>query len=192
MIAKYLDEVLDRRFTDLCDIQYHAFALSEETVPLAQGCNALQALPKGVRAVLLRGAGFKSHRSCFGRKPGVVANVPRPYSPEALHRVYNRVREGEILTSRAGHASAWPGGEDASGLAGLAARIFHGCRLAYDLFELNPINWLDVLLREGHIISSHRPLTGGTRQIINPTMLACSPAVVLVIISRGGLTDCWL
>ncbi|KAJ5167542.1 uncharacterized protein N7482_006323 [Penicillium canariense] len=121
----YLDEVLGQRFPQLCSIEYHAFALSEETVPLAQGSDAvcvfvndtldervLGALHAGgIRAILLRCAGFNHVDLTTAETLGLfVANVPA-YSPEAVaefavaliqtlnrktHRAYNRVREGNF------------------------------------------------------------------------------------------------
>lgn len=121
----YLDQVREQHFPELCTIEYHAFALSEETVPLAQGCDAvcvfvndtldervLRALyAYGIRAILLRCAGFNHVHLATAEELGLfVANVPA-YSPEAVaefavaliqtlnrktHRAYNRVREGNF------------------------------------------------------------------------------------------------
>ncbi|KAJ5192070.1 hypothetical protein N7449_008212 [Penicillium cf. viridicatum] len=121
----YLDQVREQHFPQLCTIEYHAFALSEETVPLAQGCHAvcvfvndtldervLRALHAyGIRAILLRCAGFNHVHLATAEELGLfVANVPA-YSPEAVaefvvaliqtlnrktHRAYNRVREGNF------------------------------------------------------------------------------------------------
>lgn len=121
----YLDRVWAQRFSNGDHVQYHAFALSEETVSLATGCDAvcvfvndtldapvLRALHAGgVRAIVLRCAGFNHVDLATAEALGLfVANVPA-YSPEAVaefavalvqtlnrktHRAYNRVREGNF------------------------------------------------------------------------------------------------
>ncbi|KAJ5819006.1 hypothetical protein N7474_004597 [Penicillium riverlandense] len=121
----YFDEVLAARFTNLCTIEHHGFALSSETVSLAQGCDAVCAFVNdtldepvlttlhgyGIRAILLRCAGFNHVDLATAESLGLfVANVPA-YSPEAVaefavaltqtlnrktHRAYNRVREGNF------------------------------------------------------------------------------------------------
>lgn len=121
----YLDRALGQCFAQLCDIEYHAFALSAETVPLAQGSDAVCVFVNdtldarvlrdlhadGVRAILLRCAGANHVDLTTAEELGLfVANVPA-YSPEAVaefavalaqtlnrktHRAYNRVREGNF------------------------------------------------------------------------------------------------
>ncbi|KAJ5114272.1 hypothetical protein NUU61_000031 [Penicillium alfredii] len=227
----YLDQVQGERFAQLCTIDYHAFALSEETVSLAQGCDAVCVFVNdildgpvlrglhayGVRAILLRCAGFNHVDLATAEGLGFfVANVPA-YSPEAVaefavaliqtlnrktHRAYNRVREGNfnieglLGTTLRGKTVGIVG----VGRIGLAtARIFHGfgCRqLAYDPFagdEFRPYGTLvdlDTLLQDSHIVSLHCPLTKGTRHLINETTLArMRPGAMLVNTSRGGLID---
>ncbi|GJN66291.1 D-hydroxyacid dehydrogenase [Purpureocillium lilacinum] len=107
------------------ELIYHDFALSEDTVFLAQGADAVcvfvndgvpaavvEALAdEGVKAILLRCAGFNNVALDVAERRGLlVANVPS-YSPEAVaefavaliqtlnrntHRAYNRVREGNF------------------------------------------------------------------------------------------------
>ncbi|KAJ5666594.1 hypothetical protein N7462_011003 [Penicillium macrosclerotiorum] len=227
----YLDEVCSQRFTQLCHIEYHAFALSEETVPLAKGADAvcvfvndtldarvLRALhADGVRAILLRCAGFNHVDLSAAEELGLfVANVPA-YSPEAVaefavaliqtlnrktHRAYNRVREGNfniegLLGTTLHGQTVGIVGVGRIGLA--AARIFHGfgCRLlAHDPFagdefrQYGTLVDLETLLRESHIVSLHCPLTEGTRHLINEETLAqINPGAMLVNTSRGGLID---
>lgn len=106
-------------------VQYHNFALSQETVSLARGCQAvcvftndilnatvLETLRNyGVGAVLLRCAGFDNVDLQKAEELGLfVARVPA-YSPESVaefavaliqtlnrktHRAYTRVREGNF------------------------------------------------------------------------------------------------
>ncbi|KAJ5948385.1 hypothetical protein N7466_001400 [Penicillium verhagenii] len=227
----YLEEVRTQRFPHLCQIEYHAFALSEETVPLANGCDAVcvfvndtldsrvltSLTTQGVRAILLRCAGFNHVDLPTAEKLGLfVANVPA-YSPEAVaefavalvqtlnrktHRAYNRVREGnfniEGLLGTTLHGKTV--GIVGVGRIGLAtARIFHGfgCKmLAHDPFagdefgQYGTLVDLDTLLQESHIVSLHCPLTEGTRHLINETTLGqMRPGAMLVNTSRGGLID---
>ncbi|KAB8074223.1 hypothetical protein BDV29DRAFT_173972 [Aspergillus leporis] len=121
----YLDLTLRKEHPSLCEITYHSFALSSETVSLSQGSNAvcvfvndqldasvLKTLyANGVRVILLRCAGFNNVDLQVAEDLGFfVANVPS-YSPEAVaefavaliqtlnrktHRAYNRVREGNF------------------------------------------------------------------------------------------------
>jgi D-lactate dehydrogenase len=106
-------------------LEFYAFPLSEETVPLAQASDAvcvfvndvldsavLNALHmNGTRAILLRCAGYNNVDLVTAEKLGIfVAHVPA-YAPEAVaeyavaliqtlnrqtHRAYNRVREGNF------------------------------------------------------------------------------------------------
>lgn len=106
-------------------LDFHAFPLTEETVPLAQASDAvcvfvndildsavLNALQlNGTKAVLLRCAGYNNVDLVTAEELGMfVANVPA-YAPEAVaeyaialimtlnrqtHRAYNRVREGNF------------------------------------------------------------------------------------------------
>lgn len=227
----YLDQVRAQRFPQLGPIHYHPFALSKDTVSLANGCDAvcifvndpldetlLRTLHAGgVRAILLRCAGFNHVDLASAEKLGLfVANVPA-YSPEAVaefavalvqtlnrgtHRAYNRVREGNfniegLLGTTLHGQTVGIVGVGRIGLA--AARIFHGfgCRLlAHDPFAgeefraYGTLVDLDTLLRESQIVSLHCPLTEGTRHLINETTLGqMRPGAMLVNTSRGGLID---
>ncbi|KAL3479728.1 hypothetical protein BJX99DRAFT_221651 [Aspergillus californicus] len=121
----YFSSVLEEHHSSLCTITYHSFALSAETVPLAAGHTAICAFVNdtldapvlhtlhsiGVRAILLRCAGFNNVDLHVAEELGLfVAHVPS-YSPEAvaefavallqtlnrnIHRAYNRVREGNF------------------------------------------------------------------------------------------------
>ncbi|KAH8433467.1 2-hydroxyacid dehydrogenase [Aspergillus melleus] len=122
---QYLTSTLQTHHPSLCDITYHSFALSSETVSLAYGSTAvcvfvndiltapvLKSLhAHGTRAILLRCAGYNNVDLQAAEELGLfVANVPS-YSPEAVaefavaliqtlnrktHRAYNRVREGNF------------------------------------------------------------------------------------------------
>jgi D-lactate dehydrogenase len=215
----------------LYDIEYLDFALCSETASLARGYDAVcvfvnDTLDKdtlkilyanGVRAILLRCAGFNHVDLVAAGELGLfVAHVPA-YSPEAVaefaialvqtlnrktHRAFNRVREanfnieGLIGTTLNGKTVGIVG----VGRIGLAtARIFNGfgCNmLAYDVYE-NPdfarfgtFVDLERLLAESDIISLHCPLTDSTRHLINTeTLSTMKPGALLVNTSRGGLID---
>ncbi|KAK3897637.1 hypothetical protein C8A05DRAFT_38798 [Staphylotrichum tortipilum] len=210
-------------------ITFHDFALSEETVSLAHGADAvcgfvndvlsepvLRALRDGgVRAVLLRCAGYNNIDLAAAESLGLfVANVPS-YSPEAVaefalaliqtlnrktHRAYNRVREGNFnldgLMGRTLHGKTV--GVVGTGKIGIAfARIARGfgCRLlAYDPFpgeafrQFGDYVSLEELLAQSDFVSLHCPLTEGTTHIINVRTLGLmKEGAMLVNTSRGGL-----
>ncbi len=214
-------------------ISYHDFPLNETTVSLLKDADAVCAFvndslsepviatlaEKGVKAILLRCAGFNHVDLDAASKHGImVANVPS-YSPEAVaefaialiqtlnrntHRAYNRVREANFalngLLGMTLHGKTV--GFLGVGKIGLAtARIMKGfgCRLiAYDpvptrAFEDElggEFKDLDTLLAESHIVSLHCPLMDKTRHIINDeTISKMKPGALLVNTSRGGLVD---
>ncbi|KAL5359969.1 hypothetical protein BJX96DRAFT_149435 [Aspergillus floccosus] len=228
---QYLDTIRNKHHPDLCEIIYHSFALSPETVSLAQGSDAVCVFVNdtlsapvlttlhsyGVRAILLRCAGFNNVDLPTAEKLGLfVANVPS-YSPEAVaefavaliqtlnrktHRAYNRVREanfnleGFLGVTLCGKTVGVVG----VGRIGLAfARIMHGfgCRLlAFDPFggdefrQYGEFVDLDTLLASSDIVSLHCPLTEGTRHIIDEGTLArMKKGALLVNTSRGGLIN---
>ncbi|WMJ68330.1 2-hydroxyacid dehydrogenase [Stenotrophomonas sp. 24(2023)] len=228
---RFLDEAAARAGLDAIERVYFDATLDVHTAPLAQGCTAvcvfvndrldatvlhtLHAL--GVRAVLLRCAGFNNIDMAVAGQLGLfVARVPA-YSPEAVaehalalvmtlnrqtHRAYNRVREGNFmldgLLGRTLHGRTV--GIVGTGKIGLAtARIFHGmgCTvLGHDPYPapafapLGTMVALDELLARADIISLHCPLTPQTRHLINRDSLArMKPGAMLVNTSRGALVD---
>lgn len=210
---------------------YLESALALPTVALAQDCQAvcvfvndcldapvLQALQAaGVRAVLLRCAGFNNVDMTEAARLGLfVARVPA-YSPEAVaehalalimtlnrntHRAYNRVREGNFmldgLLGRTLHGCTV--GIIGTGRIGMAtARILRGmgCKvLGHDPWpapgfaEVGELVDLQELLQRSDIVSLHCPLTPTTHHLINDAALAAmKPGAMLVNTSRGGLVD---
>jgi D-lactate dehydrogenase len=123
---RFLDETNTRHFAaHAFQLTYHVFPLSQETVPLAKGSDAvcvfvndvldaavLTALHQGgTRAVLLRCAGFNNVDLAAADRLGLFVARVAAYSPEAVaeftialiqtlnrhtHRAYNRVREGNF------------------------------------------------------------------------------------------------
>ncbi len=229
---RFLDEATLRlREHSIAEFVYFEASLDLQTVALAQGCEVvcvfvndrldaavLQALHAiGVRAVLLRCAGFNNIDLAAAKALELfVARVPA-YSPEAVaehtlalvmtlnrqtHRAYNRVREGNFmlngLLGRTLHGKTV--GLVGLGKIGLAtARIFRGmgCRmLGYDPYPspgfdgLGERVALDALFAQADIVSLHCPLTPVTQHLIDDAALAAmKPGAMLVNTSRGGLVD---
>jgi D-lactate dehydrogenase len=227
---EFLGPLFKSKFPD-DEIIYHNFSLSEETASLAQDSQAVCVFVNdkldsavlhvlhgyGVRAILLRCAGFNNVDLETAHRLGMfVANVPA-YSPEAVaefavaliqtlnrntHRAYNRVREGnfslEGFLGRTLHGKTV--GIVGVGKIGLAfAKIMNGfgCHiLAYDPYaskdfeKYGKLVSLDELLEKSHIVSLHCPLTPQTKHIINSETLAkFRKGALLVNTSRGELID---
>jgi len=229
----------DRQFLDQANQQaglparllYYDAALDEHTAALAEGCQlvcvfvndrldapSLRALHgHGVRAVLLRCAGYNNVDLAEAARLGLfVARVPA-YSPEAVaehtlalimtlnrhtHRAYNRVREGNFmldgLIGRTLHGRTV--GVIGTGRIGLAtARILRGlgCTvLGHDpapsaaFAELGDVVPLSELLQRSDIVSLHCPLSEQTTHLIDDAALALmKPGAMLVNTSRGALVD---
>jgi D-lactate dehydrogenase len=228
---RFFDEALERSHAQNVEITYFDATLSHDTVSLAHGFDAVCAFVNddlseaqlrslaehGVRAVLMRCAGFNNIDLDAAQRLGLfVARVPA-YSPEAVaehtlalvmtlnrhtHRAFNRVREGNfMLDGLLGfNLHGKTVGLIGTGKIGVAtARIFNGfgCRvLGYDPFEspefasLGEYVTLDKLLGEADIVSLHCPLTDGTHRLINKqTLGAMKRGAMLVNTSRGALID---
>ena len=229
---RFLEEANQRRGAGQSfEFLYFDAALEVHTAALAQDCEAvcvfvndrldapvLQALHAlGVRAVLLRCAGFNNVDLAAAGQLGLfVARVPA-YSPEAVaehalalvmtlnrhtHRAYNRVREGNFmldgLLGRTLHGKTV--GIVGTGKIGLAtARIFKGmgCTvLGHDPYPspafaaIGASVALDELLARSDVVSLHCPLTPQTQHLIDDASLArMKPGAMLVNTSRGGLVD---
>lgn len=213
------------------DLVCHEARLGPETAVLADGADAVCVFvndrldaptlavlaAQGVRAVLLRCAGFNQLDAAAAAKHGLfVARVPA-YSPEAVaehalamiltlnrhtHRAYARVREGNfslegLLGSTLHGKTAGIVGTGKIGLA--AARILRGfgCRvIAYDpkpspdFAALGEAVALPKLLADSDIVSLHCPLTDATWHMLDAQALAqMKPGAMLVNTSRGGLVD---
>ena len=240
-VAVFSAEPYDRRFLQEAlagssvlqgiTLVFHTEALSLSSVLLASGCDAvcvfvndclddavLSALAaQGVRAVLLRCAGFNNLDAAAAARLGLfVARVPA-YSPQAVaehtlaliltlnrhtHRAYARVREGNFALDGLLGSNLYG---KTVGLVGLgkigmaAARIFKGfgCHvLGHDpvippeFAELGNAAALPALLAASDIVSLHCPLTPQTRHMIDASALAgMKQGAMLVNTSRGALVD---
>lgn len=213
------------------ELIFHDFSLSQDTVSLAHAADAvcvfvndaldtavIEALhAAGVRAILLRCAGFNNVDLATAERLGFfVANVPS-YSPEAVaefavaliqtlnrktHRAFLRCREGNYsldgLLGRTLHGkTVGVIGTGKIGLAFAAIMKGFGCRLlAFDPYPTDAFRPygeyvdLDALLPQCDFVSLHCPLMESTHQIINERSLGrLKPGSVLVNTSRGGLID---
>ncbi len=240
-IAIFSAQPYDRRFLNeafashiaggTVELAYFSEPLSDESVPLAQGCEAicvfvndrldapvLEALAQlGVRAVLLRCAGFNNLDIASASRLGLfVARVPA-YSPEAVaehtlallltlnrhtHRAYARVRDGNfsldgLLGSNLHGKTVGLVGLGKIGMA--TARIFQGfgCTvLGSDLTVPDAFHAMGTavplaqLLAASDVVSLHCPLTPATHRMINADALArMKPGAMLINTSRGALID---
>ena len=216
---------------DTFELVYQKATLTHQTTALAEGSDAvcvfvndvldeavLEALAAlGVRAVVLRCAGFNNIDLAAAERLGFfVARVPA-YSPEAVaehalalamtlnrhtHRAFNRVREGNFaLDGLLGMTMQGKTvGIVGTGRIGLAtARIFKGlgCRmLGSDPFSaegfeaIGEIVDVDTLLAQSDIVSLHCPLLDATHHLINDASLSrMKPGAMLINTSRGALIN---
>jgi D-lactate dehydrogenase len=239
-IAFFSAQPYDRRFFDEAsnalpscrpECVYIEAALRPNTAVLAKGCDAVCVFVNdqldtpvlrdlhqlGVRAVLLRCAGYNNIDLPFAEELGLfVARVPA-YSPEAVaehaialiltlnrktHRAYARVREGNFALDGLLGSNLYGKtvGIIGAGRIGLCtARIFHGfgCRvLVSDPAPVQPLAPfmtpvpLTDLLAQADIVSLHCPLNAGTHHLIDGHALSLmKPGAMLVNTSRGGLID---
>ena len=229
---RFLDEALARDVDARAgEFVYFQASLGPGTAALARGFDAVCVFVNdrldaatlatlhslGVRAVLLRCAGFNNVDMVAATRLGFfVARVPA-YSPQAVaehalalimtlnrqtHRAYNRVREGNFMldgllgTTLHGKTAGIVG----TGRIGLAtARILRGigCTVlgcdptpSADFEAIGRMVPLEVLLAESDIVSLHCPLSEATRHMIDARSLASmKPGAMLVNTSRGALVD---
>src|SRR5450830_2163153 len=229
---RFLNEKADQRDArDAVEMRFHTESLSLQSVALAQGCKAICVFVNdvldaevlhslahiGVRAILLRCAGFNNLDTEAARHLDFfVARVPA-YSPEAVaehalaliltlnrhtHRAYNRVREGNfMLDGLLGYTMHGKTvGIIGTGKIGLAtARILRGfgCHvLGHDPYpsaafcEVGEYVALDALLARADIVSLHCPLSPATHHLIDAASVCkMKPGAMLVNTSRGALID---
>ncbi|KAF4126951.1 D-lactate dehydrogenase [Geosmithia morbida] len=228
---RYLEEAhAANEASSAISITFHDVPLNRETVSLATGVQAVCAFVndtldsvvidslarQGVRAILLRCAGFNHvDLEAAARRGIMVSNVPS-YSPEAVaefavalmqtlnrstHRAYNRVREANFslngLLGMTLHGKT--AGLIGTGKIGLAtARIMRGfgCHvLAYDPFPTaaltdidgcSYVDDLDDLLARSDIVSLHCPLMESTRHVIDERSIRRMRRGVLIVNTSRG------
>lgn len=239
-IAVFSSQPYDRRFLDEAaahhpgvqpELVHFTESLSLPSSVLARDCAAvcvfvndvldapvLEALAElGVRAVLLRCAGFNNLDVAAAARLGMFAARVPAYSPEAVaehtlalvltlnrhtHRAHARVREGNfaldgLLGSNLHGKTVGLVGLGKIGMA--AARIFKGfgCTvLGSDPFVPDAFTAigepaaLEDLLQRADIVSLHCPLVEATHHLIDSAALArMKPGAMLVNTSRGALID---
>ncbi|KAF1836083.1 hypothetical protein BDW02DRAFT_494485 [Decorospora gaudefroyi] len=229
--VKYFEHIHGTKFTSKFELTFHPIRLTTDTALLAKdatavcifvndvlGADVLRQLHSyGVRAVLLRCAGYNGVDLEAAQDLGMlVANVPG-YSPESIaefavaqiqtlnrktHRAFNRVRESNFsLNGLVGftlHGKTV--GIIGTGRIGVAcAKILHGfgCRLlAYDPYpnevfkQYGEFTDLDSLLAQSDIVSLHCPLMPNTKHLVNEKFLnSMKKGAMLVNTSRGGLIE---
>ncbi|QYF92973.1 2-hydroxyacid dehydrogenase [Massilia sp. PAMC28688] len=240
-MAVFSAQAYDKRFLEEANrqqplaggvaLQFHVEALSLQSVMLAKDCDAVcvfvndqlgaevlgQLRELGVRAVLLRCAGFNQLDVAAAARLGLfVARVPA-YSPEAVaehalalvltlnrhtHRAYARVREGNfaldgLLGSNLHGKTVGIVGLGKIGMA--AVRIFagFGCTILgtdpsvpAEFAAVGQAVPLPELLAASDIVSLHCPLLEQTYHMIDRAALAAmKPGAMLVNTSRGALID---
>ena len=208
------------------DIHFVESALNEETLILAQGSQAVcifvhdpvdaamleKMHPTGIRAILLRCAGF-NHVDLKAAKGKIeVLRVPS-YSPDAvaeyamglllcinrnIHRAYIRSRDfnmninGLMGTDLAGKVAGVVG----TGKIGQSMiRILKGFQMKILAYDPYPVEGLDVeyvsfeeLVKKSDLITLHCPLTSTTKHLINKRTIALMKQnVYLINTSRGAL-----
>ncbi len=207
--------------------------LTEQTAALARGHEAVCAFvgdvlssgvlrllkDAGVRAVLLRSAGFNHVDLPAAAELGLVVLRVPAYSPHAIAEHAFALLLALVRRIPRAHARVHDGNFSLDGLVGFdlhgktfgvvgtgkiganAARIARGfgCRvLAHDLAQDDALRrelsleyvGLDRLLAESDVVSLHAPLTATTRHLIDRAALAkMRPGAILVNTSRGGLLD---
>ena len=213
------------------EIEYIDHELEPRTAPIAKGFDAVCAFVSanvgaetleilkdcGVKAVLMRCAGFNNVDVAKAKELGIVVKRVPAYSPESvaelamalamavnrrLYKAYNKVRENDYTLKglRGVLFYGKTAGIVGTGKIGAAmARICHGFGMkviAYDVYQ-NPaladfVEYvsLDELLAQSDLISLHCPLMDSTYHMINlESIKKMKDGVILVNTSRGALVD---
>lgn len=228
---RFLNEAAARQPGQQVELIHFSESLSLNSAVLARDCTAvcvfvndvldapvLEALAvSGVRAVLLRCAGFNNLDIEATARLGLFAARVPAYSPEAVaehtlaliltlnrhtHRAHARVREGNfaldgLLGSNLHGKTVGLVGLGKIGMA--AARIFKGfgCvvlgsdpSIPAQFASIGQAVELADLLARSDMVSLHCPLTETTHHMIDASALArMKPGAMLVNTSRGALID---
>lgn len=220
-------ETLLPEFPDI-KIKFIEANIHEETAWLAKGYDAICAFVNadlggdvievlhqvGVRAILMRCAGYNNVDLKMAEKYGIkIMRVPS-YSPEAVaehamalvltanrhtHKAYIKCRENNFALNGLMGVNLYgkTAGIVGTGKIGQAmARICHGFGMkviGYDAYPNDALDFLEYvsleeLLEKSDLISLHCPLTDETHHMINKdTISKMKDGVILVNTSRGGL-----
>ena len=182
------------------------------------GAETLKVLSEcGVKAVLMRCAGFNNVDVEKAKELGIVVKRVPGYSPEAvaelamalalavnrrLYKAYNKVRENDYTLKNLRGVNFYQKTAGIVGTGKIGAAMARICRgfgmrvIAYDVYQ-NPaladfVEYvtLDELLAQSDLISLHCPLMDSTYHMINiETIKKMKDNVILVNTSRGALVD---
>ncbi len=227
---KSFDPVREQDYPDI-EIDYIEHELEPRTATLAKGfdvicafvsanvgAETLQILSEcGVKAVLMRCAGFNNVDVETAAKLGIMVKRVPAYSPESvaelamglamavnrrLYKAYNKVRENDYTLK--GLRGVLMHGKTAGivGTGKIGAAMCRICRgfgmkvIAFDVYQ-NPelkdfVEYvtLDELFERSDLISLHCPLMDSTYHMINiENIKKMKDGVILVNTSRGALVD---
>ncbi|MCR4692039.1 MAG: 2-hydroxyacid dehydrogenase [Lachnospiraceae bacterium] len=225
--VKSFDTVLPG-FSDI-QIDYIEEELGPRTAVMAEGFDAVCAFvsadvgtetltvlgEKGVKAVLMRCAGFNNVDTDKAKELGIIVKRVPGYSPEAvaelaialalaanrrLYKAYNKVRENDFSLKNLRGVNLYQKTAGIVGTGKIGAAMARICRgfgmkiIAYDVYE-NPdlkefVEYvsLEELLKRSDLISLHCPLLDSTYHMINiDTIKQMKDGVILVNTSRGAL-----
>ncbi|MBO4375379.1 MAG: 2-hydroxyacid dehydrogenase [Lachnospiraceae bacterium] len=169
----------------------------------------------GVRAVLMRCAGYNNVDTETAHKLGIYVKRVPAYSPEAvaelamalalavnrrLYKAYNKVRENDYSLKNLRGVNMRGKTAGIVGTGKIGAYMCEQCRgfgmkvIAYDVYENESLKdfvtyvSLDELLRTSDLISLHCPLIESTYHMINiDAIKKMKDDVILVNTSRGAL-----
>ncbi len=227
---KYFTRVGEADFPDI-QVDYIETELDPRTATLSKGYDAICAFVSadvgtdtlnvlaecGVRAVLMRCAGYNNVDVERAHELGIVVKRVPAYSPESIaehamtlamsvnrhiHKAYNKVRENDFTLKglRGRQMYGKTAGIVGTGKIGAGmCRICHGFGMkviAYDIYE-NPalkdfVEYvsLDELYERSDLISLHCPLTDESYHMINiDSIKKMKNDVILINTSRGALVD---
>lgn len=234
----YAAKIYDRKSFDAIrddfpeiEIDYIDHELEPRSASIARGYDAVCAFVSadvgaqtlavlkecGVKAVLMRCAGFNNVDVDKAKELGIVVKRVPGYSPESvaelamglalavnrrLYKAYNKVRENDYSLKGLRGVNLF---EKTAGIVGtgkIGAAMCRICRgfgmhvIAYDVYE-NPAlkdfveyKTLDEVLSQSDLISLHCPLTEETYHMINiDSIRKMKDGVILVNTSRGALVN---
>ena len=215
-------------FSDV-EIEYIEHELDPKSAVLAKGFDAVCAFVSadvgketlevlknaGVKAVLMRCAGYNNVDTDAAKKLGVMVKRVPAYSPEAvaelamglalavnrrLYKAYNKVRENDFSLRNLRGVNMRGKTAGIVGTGKIGAYMCEQCRgfgmkvIAYDMYPNEALKEyvtyvsLDELITTSDLISLHCPLTDDTYHMINiDSIKKMKDDVILINTSRGAL-----
>lgn len=210
----YLEAELDKRTASLSEGYDAVCGFVSSDV----GADTLEILKeKGVKAVLMRCAGFNNVDTKRAAELGIIVKRVPAYSPEAvaelamalalavnrrLYKAYNKVRENDFSLKGLRGVNFYGKTAGIVGTGKIGAAMCRICRgfgmkvIAYDVYENEALKEfvqyvsLDELFAESDLISLHCPLMDNTYHMINiENIKKMKDGVILVNTSRGALVS---